>query len=98
MRGCKMQDFISFLVVVIFFENFACKPLTVPNFEHFSLGDVDTLTIKIQKLKFFGRMRGPLNLKFANHFIIYQKLPFEGDVLGLAGYTQSSGPGELICF
>ena len=23
-------------------------------------------------------MRGPLNLKFANHFIIYQKRPFRG--------------------
>ena len=44
-------------------------------------------------------MRGPLNLKFANHFIIYQKRQgTSGDVLGLAGYTQSSGTGELISF
>ena len=39
-------------------------------------------------------MGGPLNLKFANHFVIYQKRPFRG-FLGLAGYTQSSGTGEL---
>jgi len=37
---------------------------------------------------------GPLKLKFANHFIIHQKRPFRGH-LGLAGYTQSSGTGEL---
>ena len=39
-------------------------------------------------------MGGPLKLKFANHFIIYQKRPLRGH-LGLAGYTQSSGTGEL---
>ena len=55
---------------------------------------MDTLTIKIWKQKLFGRMGGPLKLKFANHFIIYQKRPFRG-LLGLAGYTQSSGTGEL---
>ena len=39
-------------------------------------------------------MGGPLKFKFANHFIIYQKRPLRGH-LGLAGYTQSSGTGEL---
>ena len=39
-------------------------------------------------------MGGPLKLKFVNHFIIYQKRPLRGH-LGLAGYTQSSGTGEL---
>ena len=39
-------------------------------------------------------MRSPLNLKFANYFIFYQKRPRWGH-LGLAGYTQSSGTGEL---
>ena len=39
-------------------------------------------------------MGGPLKFKFANHFIIYQKSPLRG-LLGLAGYTQSSGTGEL---
>ena len=39
-------------------------------------------------------MGGPLKLKFANHFIIYQNCPLRGH-LGLAGYTQSSGTGEL---
>ena len=39
-------------------------------------------------------MGGPLKLKFAKNFIIYQKRPFKGH-LGLAGYTQSSGTGEL---
>ena len=39
-------------------------------------------------------MGGPLKLKFANHFIIYQKRPLKGR-LGLAGYTHSSGTGEL---
>ena len=39
-------------------------------------------------------MGGPLKLKFANNFIIYQKSPLSGR-LGLAGYTQSSGTGEL---
>ena len=38
-------------------------------------------------------------MKFANHFIIYQKRPFRpwssGNVLDLAGYTQSSGPEKL---
>ena len=33
-------------------------------------------------------------LKFASHFIVYQKCPLRGH-LGLAGYTQSSGTGEL---
>ena len=55
---------------------------------------MDTLTIEIFKQKFFGRVGGPLKLKFANHFIIYQKRPFRG-LLGLAGYTQSSWTGEL---
>ena len=54
------------------------ETLTKRNFEHFSLGGVDTLTIKIQKQKFFGRVGGPFKLKFANHFIIYQKRPFRG--------------------
>ena len=40
-------------------------------------------------------MGGPLNLKFANLFIIYQKRSLRGR-LGLAGYTQSSGTGELM--
>ena len=48
-------------MVLIFFENFAWKltveTLTITNFEHFSLGDVDTLTIKIEKQKFFGRVK-----------------------------------------
>jgi len=39
-------------------------------------------------------MGGPLKFKFANHFIIYQKRPLR-ELLGLAGYTQSSGTGEL---
>jgi len=39
-------------------------------------------------------MGGPLKFKFANHFIIYQKRPLRG-LLGLTGYTQSSGTGEL---
>ena len=39
-------------------------------------------------------MGGPLKLKFANHFIFYQKRPFRGR-LGLAGYSQSSETGEL---
>ena len=39
-------------------------------------------------------MGGPLKLKFANNFIIYQKSPLRGR-LGQAGYTQSSGTGEL---
>ena len=39
-------------------------------------------------------MGGPLKLKFANHFIIYQNCPLRGH-LGLAGYTHSSGTGEL---
>ena len=42
-------------------------------------------------------MGGPLKLKFANHFIIYQKCPFKGQ-LCLAGYAQSSVPGELNDF
>ena len=42
-------------------------------------------------------MGGPLKFKFANHFIIYQKTPLRG-LLGLAGYTQSSGTGELRYF
>ena len=42
-------------------------------------------------------MGGPLKLKFVNHFIIYQKRPLRGH-LGLAGYTQSSGTGELSPF
>ena len=42
-------------------------------------------------------MGGPLKLKFVNHFIIYQKRPLRGH-LGLAGYTQSSGTGELTYF
>ena len=33
-------------------------------------------------------------MKFANNFIIYQKSSLRGR-LGLAGYTQSSGTGEL---
>ena len=48
------------------------QTLTTTNFEHFSLGGVETLTIKIQKLKFFGYVGGPLKVKFANPFIIYQ--------------------------
>ena len=43
-------------------------------------------------LKFFGRVRGPLKLKFANDFI---KNSPSVDELCLAGYTQSSVPGEL---
>ena len=39
-------------------------------------------------------MGGPLKLKFVNNFIIYQKRLLRGH-LGLAGYTQSSGTGEL---
>ena len=42
-------------------------------------------------------MGGPLKLKFANHLIIYRKRPLRG-LLGLAGYTQSSGTGELIWY
>ena len=56
---------------------------------------MDTLTVLILKQNFFGRMGGPLKLKFVNHFIIDQKRPLRGH-LGLAGYTQSSGTGELI--
>ena len=56
------------------------QTLTTTNFEHFSLGGVETLTIKILKQKFFGRMGGPLKLKFANPFIIYQKCPFRGQI------------------
>ena len=76
-------------MVLIFFENFEKKMFIFrsanPNynkFEHFSLGDVDALTIKIKKQKFFGRMGAPLKLKFANHFIIYQKRPFRALGLG----------------
>ena len=76
---------------------FPLETLTITHFEHFSLDGVDTLTIKISKQKFFGRVGGSFKLQFANHFIIHQKR--SGDVLGLAGYSQSSGPGELtlIC-
>ena len=42
-------------------------------------------------------MGGPLKLQFVDHFIIYQSVT-SGDVLGLAGYTQSSGTGELNDF
>ena len=49
-----MQNFISFLMVLIFFENFEKKIFIArranPNYNKFStlfLGDVDTLTIKI---------------------------------------------------
>ena len=55
-RECKMQNFISFLMVLICFENFG----------NFSWGN----------------------------FIIYQTCPFKGQ-LSLAGYAQSSVPGEL---
>ena len=55
-RECKMQNFISFLMVLICFENFG----------NFSWGN----------------------------FINYQKCPFKGQ-LSLAGYAQSSVPGEL---
>ena len=48
-----MQNYISFLMVLIFFENFEKKFFIVgranPNynkFEHFSWGGVDTQTIK----------------------------------------------------
>ena len=70
------------------------ETLTITNFEHFSLGGVDTPTIRISKRKFFGRVGGSLKLQFANHFIIYQKCPFKGQ-LSLAGYAQSSVPWEL---
>ena len=56
MRECKMQNFISFLMVLIFLENF----------------------------EFFSRAR----------FMIYQKCSLKGQ-LSLAGYAQSSVPGEL---
>ena len=53
-RECKMQNFISFLIVLIVFENFEKFCFIVrranPNynkFEHFSWGGVDTQTIKI---------------------------------------------------
>ena len=48
-----MQNFISFLMVLIFFENFEKKIIVRranPNytkFGHLSLGEVDTLIIKI---------------------------------------------------
>ena len=45
-------------------------------------------------LKFFGRVKGPLKMKFANDFIVYQKFP-SGDELCLASYTQSSVRGWL---
>ena len=32
-------------------------------------------------LKFFGRVKGPLKLKFANDFIVYQKFPFRGRIV-----------------
>ena len=56
-RECEMQNFISFLMDIIFFESFE---------------------------NFHGA-----------HFIIYQKCPLKGQ-LSLAGYAQSSVPGELI--
>ena len=68
------------------------QTLTIPNFEHFSLSDVDTLTIKIQELKFLGRM-GSFEFEICKSF--YHLSKTSGDVLGLAGYTQSSGTGEL---
>ena len=42
-------------------------------------------------------MGGPLKLKFANNFIIYQKRPLRGR-LGLAGYTQCSWTEDLRTF
>ena len=54
-RGCKIQNFISFLMVLIILENFEKKffgrveTLIITNFEHFPLGGVDTLTIKVEK-------------------------------------------------
>lgn len=52
------------------------QSLTITNFENFSLGGVNSLTIKIKKIKIIWA--SPLKLKFANNFIIYQKRPFRG--------------------
>ena len=59
-------------------------------FRTFFIGGVDSLTIKVKQKNLLARGNpndGKLRkLKFENHFI--KNVP-SGDVLGLAGYTQS---------
>ena len=58
-RGYKMQNFISFLMVLIFFENFE-KKILYSNLNIF-LGGLDTLIIKNLTTNFFLGAWGALN-------------------------------------
>ena len=86
-RECKMQNFLSFLMGLIIFQNFeffwSRENPKHNKFRTFFFVRVETLTSE-----WYG------HLFFWNHFIIYQNCTFKGQ-LCLAGYAQSSVPGEL---
>ena len=54
------------------------ETLTITNFEHFSLGGVDTLTIKISKQIFFLARGGCFKVTICKSFYHLSKRPFRG--------------------
>ena len=103
-RECKMQNFISFLLVLIIFEiskkKFFIPRHVNPNYNKFGafiFGRRGHRNHEYLKTQFFGRMRALWNWNLQIILSFIENVPSR-DELCLAGYTQSSVPGELKHF